>query len=159
MCVRVLQNLIKACSLRFRGVGTIPPSRQCKLLTCKINCAGGGFGGGGAWLFSSAGAPVPPPVGPPVCRRQGPLHWGALITAGFFCVSFHVYTRVHMHTHAELGVPRLNSPLPAVGGQRPHAQMGQLRPRRMSVLGWELSHRAPDKPTSGRAGPGLCPGS
>ena len=76
------------------------------------------LGAGGAWLFSSAGAPVPPPVGPPVCRRQGPLHWGALITAGFFCVSFHVYTRVHMHTHAELGVPRLNSPLPAVGGQK-----------------------------------------
>nr|CAI9708678.1 unnamed protein product [Rangifer tarandus platyrhynchus] len=60
---RVLQNLIKACSLRIRGVGTIPRSRQCKLLTCKINCAYAEFGGGkrrhAAYVCTEPGAHAP----------------------------------------------------------------------------------------------------
>ena len=54
-----------------------------------------------------------------VPRAQTQDHASNSPICAMCCEHIHApHARVHMHTHAELGVPRLNSPLPAVGGQK-----------------------------------------
>lgn len=92
LCVRVLQNLIKACSRRIRGVQTTPRSGRRKLLTCTdklCSCGSGGCGRGClVVLFCRGAGPCRPPLAP-VCRRLGTL-CGVLTIVVFsvcFCVN------------------------------------------------------------------------
>lgn len=80
LCVRVLQNLIKACSWRIRGVQTTPWSRRCKLLTCTDKLCVWRVGGCGRGLLGCSFLPrscALPAATHPCMRAPRHLLWGA----------------------------------------------------------------------------------
>lgn len=105
VCVRVLRNLIKACSWRIQGVQTILRSRQCKLLTCADNCSLRTQGGrrGTRAVLSRWGTSLA--TCRPLCTgSRVPIFTGGVYHSSdslyvHLCVHMCVYTHVQMRTH------------------------------------------------------------